>query len=207
MAAPTRRRTPGPRRRWKRMDGPTKGATSYSSPSPTPPTGPHDTKPAHWVDASIHADELTATVAACHVLQHLVDGYVAGDEQVIRALRSRTFYVVPRVNPDGAEWVLADTPRVPALECASLAVPRWPPVARSADRGHRRRRPDPADAHPRPDRRVDAASRRAAAAGRRPARRSGPSRHASAIGCSARARSSDYDGFTVPTPAPPRAST
>jgi murein tripeptide amidase MpaA len=28
-------------------------------------TGTHDTKPAHWVDASIHAVELTATVAAC----------------------------------------------------------------------------------------------------------------------------------------------
>ena len=28
-------------------------------------TGGHDTKPAHWVDASIHAVELTATVAAC----------------------------------------------------------------------------------------------------------------------------------------------
>ncbi len=24
-------------------------------------TGAHDTKPAHWVDASIHAEELTAT--------------------------------------------------------------------------------------------------------------------------------------------------
>ena len=26
-------------------------------------------------------------------------------------MRTRTFYVVPRVNPDGAEWVLADRPR------------------------------------------------------------------------------------------------
>ena len=38
-------------------------------------TGTHDTKPAHWVDASIHAVELTATVAACALLQHLVDGH------------------------------------------------------------------------------------------------------------------------------------
>ena len=36
-------------------------------------TGSHDTKPAHWIDASIHAVELTATVAACRVLQRLVD--------------------------------------------------------------------------------------------------------------------------------------
>jgi hypothetical protein len=74
-------------------------------------TGAHDTKPAHWVDASIHAIELTATVAACRLLQRLVDGHTAGDHTITRALRSRTFYVVPRVNPDGAEWVLADRPR------------------------------------------------------------------------------------------------
>lgn len=74
-------------------------------------TGPHDTKPAHWVDASIHAVELTATVAACHLIDRLVTGWHAGDEIVTRALQTRTFYVVPRVNPDGAEWVLADRPR------------------------------------------------------------------------------------------------
>ena len=75
-------------------------------------TGSHDTKPAHWIDASIHAVELTATVAACRVLKRLVDGHAAGDETITRALRTRTFYVVPRVNPDGAEWVLADRPRL-----------------------------------------------------------------------------------------------
>ena len=74
-------------------------------------TGPHDTKPAHWVDASIHAVELTATVAACALLQHLVDGHRSDDEKVVAALATRTFYVVPRVNPDGAEWALADQPR------------------------------------------------------------------------------------------------
>jgi len=74
-------------------------------------TGAHDTKPAHWVDASIHAVELTATVAACRLIKHLVDGHGAGDATVTRALATRTFYVVPRVNPDGAEWVLADEPR------------------------------------------------------------------------------------------------
>lgn len=84
-------------------------------------TGSHDAKPAHWIDASIHAVELTATVAACRVLQHLVDGFASGDEQVIRALRTRTFYVVPRVNPDGAEWVLADSPKF-----RRSSVRNWP---------------------------------------------------------------------------------
>jgi murein tripeptide amidase MpaA len=73
-------------------------------------TGDHDTKPAHWVDASIHAVELTATVSACYLVHHLVTGHATGDPTVVEALRTRTFYVVPRVNPDGAERVLADHP-------------------------------------------------------------------------------------------------
>lgn len=74
-------------------------------------TGPADTKPAHWVDASIHASELTTTVAACHLLHHLVNGYNT-DVEITRALKTRTFYIAPRVNPDGVEWVLADKPKV-----------------------------------------------------------------------------------------------
>ena len=73
-------------------------------------TGAHDTKPAHWVDASIHAVELTATVSACHLVHHLMRGFAQGDATVVEALRTRTFYVVPRVNPDGAERALADHP-------------------------------------------------------------------------------------------------
>ena len=84
-------------------------------------TGAHDTKPAHWVDASIHSVELTATVAACYLLHHLVSGFAAGDPTVVTALRTRTFYVVPRVNPDGAEWVLADRPKF-----RRSSVRRWP---------------------------------------------------------------------------------
>jgi hypothetical protein len=83
-------------------------------------TGSHDAKPAHWVDASIHAVELTATVAACHLIHRLATGYGI-DDTVTRALQTRTFYVVPRVNPDGAELVLADEPRFPR----SSARP-WP---------------------------------------------------------------------------------
>jgi hypothetical protein len=74
-------------------------------------TGAHVTKPAHWVDASIHAVELTATVAACYLIHRLVRGHADGDPIIRRALATRTFYVVPRVNPDGAEWVLADRPK------------------------------------------------------------------------------------------------
>ena len=74
-------------------------------------TGTHDTKPAMWVDANIHSVEVTGSVAALHLIDRLVNGYEAGDPTVVEALRTRTFYVVPRVNPDGAEAALSDSPR------------------------------------------------------------------------------------------------
>lgn len=85
-------------------------------------TGSHDTKPAHWVDASIHATELTASVAACRLIDRLVNS----DEDLIRhALATRTFYVVPRVNPDGSEMALADSPRF--LRSSTKHWPRTDP--------------------------------------------------------------------------------
>ena len=73
-------------------------------------TGAGDTKPAHWVDANIHATEVTGGAAAIHLLHHLVTAQERGDEVTLQALRTRTFYVVPRVNPDGVEAALADSP-------------------------------------------------------------------------------------------------
>ena len=73
-------------------------------------SGAHHTKPAHWVDANIHSVEVTAGVAALTIIDRLVRGFGV-DEVVTRALATRTFYIVPRVNPDGVEWALADSPR------------------------------------------------------------------------------------------------
>ena len=73
-------------------------------------TGSHLTKPAHWVDANIHAVEVTGGVAALHLIHHLLAGF-GDDAMVTEALRTRTFYVAPRVNPDGVEWALSDSPQ------------------------------------------------------------------------------------------------
>ena len=72
-------------------------------------TGPAAERPALWVDASIHATELTGTVAALHQLHRLLTGHGSHDK-VTHALQTRTFYVAPRINPDGAELALADRP-------------------------------------------------------------------------------------------------
>ena len=74
-------------------------------------TGDHSSKPAMWVDANIHSIEVTGGVAALHLIHHLLDGFTNGDAKVVEAMRTRTFYVVPRVNPDGVEAALADSPR------------------------------------------------------------------------------------------------
>ena len=73
-------------------------------------TGAHHTKPAHWIDANIHATEVTGGVAALYIIQDLVEKFNNRDETVVEALRTRTFYIAPRVNPDGVEDALADKP-------------------------------------------------------------------------------------------------
>ncbi|GAB4161566.1 MAG: M14 family metallopeptidase [Candidatus Promineifilaceae bacterium] len=73
-------------------------------------TGSDTEKPAYWVDANIHATEVAPSSAALYLIHKLLGEYGA-DKKVTYALDSRVFYIVPRVNPDGAEWALADKPK------------------------------------------------------------------------------------------------
>ena len=73
-------------------------------------TGPAADKPAFWVDGNIHATEVAASAANLYFLHTLATQY-GNDADVTRALDTRAFYVCPRINPDGAEWALADKPK------------------------------------------------------------------------------------------------
>ena len=73
-------------------------------------TGPDIEKPALWIDANIHAVEVTGCTAALHLIAKLLAEH-GPNETVTRALDTRAFYIVPRLNPDGAELALADRPR------------------------------------------------------------------------------------------------
>ena len=66
--------------------------------------GPAEEKPAFFVEAGVHAAELTSTVAALHLVHDLLTRH--DDPAVARLLRTRTLYVVPRLGPDGAEEVI-----------------------------------------------------------------------------------------------------
>jgi murein tripeptide amidase MpaA len=68
-------------------------------------TGAAEEKPATWLDANIHATEVTGAMGALHLIQRLLTAY-GQDESTTRLLDTRAFYVVPRVNPDGAEQFL-----------------------------------------------------------------------------------------------------
>jgi len=73
-------------------------------------TGRHEDKPALWVDGNIHAAELLASTAVLNYLHRLLSDY-GTDDAVTQLLNTRTLYLVPRLNPDGAELALADRPR------------------------------------------------------------------------------------------------
>ena len=74
-------------------------------------TGPAEDKPALWADGNIHASEVSPSSACLYLLNELATKY-GQDDDITRVLDTRAFYICPRVNPDGAEWALADTPKL-----------------------------------------------------------------------------------------------
>jgi murein tripeptide amidase MpaA len=74
-------------------------------------TGEDKDKPALWVDGNIHASEVSPSSVCLYLINRLVTVY-GSDPDVTRCLDTRAFYICPRVNPDGAEWALADRPKI-----------------------------------------------------------------------------------------------
>ena len=72
-------------------------------------TGPHDEKPAQWMDGNIHATEVTASMACLYTINYLLTNH-AHDERVKRLLDEATFYIAPRLNPDGAAQAFLHPP-------------------------------------------------------------------------------------------------
>jgi hypothetical protein len=65
-------------------------------------TGDHLDKPGFLIEANIHSMEWTGCTAALHLIHRLLSEH-GSDERITRALDTRVFYVIPRLNPDGAE--------------------------------------------------------------------------------------------------------
>ena len=76
-----------------------------------PVTGPADSKPAYYIDAQIHAEEHATSSVALYASWYLLTNYGI-DEEVTRLLDQQVFYILPRLNPDGAELSLKEPYRL-----------------------------------------------------------------------------------------------
>jgi len=63
-------------------------------------------KQALLIVGNLEGDHLIGSEVALGIVEYLIDGY-GKDEQVTEMLDKRTFYIIPRLNPDGAEAFFA----------------------------------------------------------------------------------------------------
>ena len=72
-------------------------------------TGAHDTKPAYYVDANIHAGEVTGVATVLWLINHVLTN-AESDPTIKRLLAETTTYLIPAINVDGMERILNGQP-------------------------------------------------------------------------------------------------
>ncbi|HVL66299.1 MAG TPA: M14 family metallopeptidase [Vicinamibacterales bacterium] len=82
----------------KSREGRTVWAIEIANPAGTPVAE----RPALLIAANLEGDQVIGSALALYVAEHLLTAY-ASDPAVKQRLDSHVFYIVPRVNPDGAE--------------------------------------------------------------------------------------------------------
>ena len=68
-------------------------------------TGSADEKPGLWIDGNTHSGEVTGSAVCLYTIGYLLENY-GEDKLVTDLLDNSAVYVLPRVNPDGAEIYL-----------------------------------------------------------------------------------------------------
>ncbi|MBI9044144.1 MAG: hypothetical protein JEZ06_06645 [Anaerolineaceae bacterium] len=86
-----------------------RGRTVYALEISSFKTGNPDERPGFYVESCIHAEEVMGTNVTMYMAWNLLSQYQS-DSFVTRLLDSKVFYVLPRVNPDGAEFAFAGHP-------------------------------------------------------------------------------------------------
>ncbi len=81
-------------------------------------TGPAEDKPAYLIHGNIHAIELSGTHAALATCRQLCADHPKSD-----LLKRVAFYVVPRINPDGAEFAVTTSGTIRSRTDRSLREP------------------------------------------------------------------------------------
>lgn len=68
-------------------------------------TGKASDKPGYYYDGNVHAGELTGAEVALHFAWHVLSNY-GKDKRITKLLDTRTLYIRPKFNPDGADLAL-----------------------------------------------------------------------------------------------------
>jgi len=83
-----------------------RGRTIYALEITSFGEGKESGRPGYYVESCIHAEEVMGTNVTMYIAWHLMSGY-GSDPYITYLLHSRVYYILPRVNPDGAEFVIA----------------------------------------------------------------------------------------------------
>lgn len=67
--------------------------------------GKAEDKPAYYIDGNHHAGEVTGSMAAMHTIDVLCTNFNQ-DKKVTELLNNYTFYVIPKISPDGSDVYL-----------------------------------------------------------------------------------------------------
>jgi hypothetical protein len=73
-----------------------------------PDTGAEMGKPAMYIEANVHGNEIQGAEVSLYTIWYLMENY-GRIEQITRLVNERVFYVVPTVNPDGRDHFLKGT--------------------------------------------------------------------------------------------------
>jgi len=73
-----------------------------------PDTGPDASKPAMYIEANIHGNEVQGGEVCIYTIWYLMENYGRID-QITRLVDERVFYIVPTVNPDGRDYFMHGT--------------------------------------------------------------------------------------------------
>ena len=76
-------------------------------------TGDFNEKPAYYIEANMHAGEVTGSMVAMYLIDTLLTN--KEDENISKILKKTTFYVLPRVTPDGAQLYLTTSQSVRSI--------------------------------------------------------------------------------------------
>lgn len=68
-------------------------------------SGKAEDKPAYYIDGNHHAGEVTGSMAAMHTIDVLCTNFNQ-DKKVTELLNNYTFYVIPKISPDGSDVYL-----------------------------------------------------------------------------------------------------